>query len=79
MKQEDYLATQTQLLALASVVSSMDLDRFIMAADMAEALGPMLDPTLYRQGAPRLGQIRRLAEAAREFQKLAREVVRAEQ
>jgi len=68
MKKEQYLATQELLLALSRQILMLPLKKFIEAIDLAETLGPVLDPTLYRQGADNLSAIRVLARAARKFQ-----------
>lgn len=75
MTEAEYLATQQQLMLLASVVTTMDLDGFIAQADRAESLGPIIDLAVYLRRGRMLGKIKRLAEAARDFQEVAREVV----
>ena len=61
-----YIETQAQLVTLCLLVASLpDLDRFLARIGTAEAVGPLLDPTLYRKAAPKLGQVREIANAAR--------------
>ena len=64
MTPQDYLATQVALVAAAKTVGKLDLPAFLADLAHAETLTPMLDPTLYRQGAVRLDRVKRLARAA---------------
>lgn len=69
MTKAEYVATQQQLLWLAGLVSTLDLDGFLRCIGSAESLGPILDPTLYRRGSLKLDAIKRIATAARQLQK----------
>lgn len=69
MTDAEYALTQERLLLVARMVSSMDLDGFLRRIEQAETAAPVLDPTLYARGGARLDAIRRIAEAAREFQR----------
>lgn len=71
MNDADYTSTQYQLMILATIVSGLDLDGFLKRIDMAEAAGPILDPTMYRAAMTNLNSIKRLAIAANEFRKEA--------
>jgi len=71
---EEFITTQRQLLLMASLVREMDLDGFLERIGTAYALGPMLDPTLYKRGVDNLEIVRRIAEAARKFKATAEEV-----
>lgn len=68
MTDEQYSQTQSQIILLATAVNGLDLDGFLARISQAEALAPILDPTLYRRGAKPLGEIKRLAMALRPFQ-----------
>lgn len=74
MSDGDYLATQVVLGNLAGFVIPLDLDGFLQRIGEAEAAGPVLDPSLYKEAARDMDRIRRLAQAARDFQKVAKEV-----
>jgi hypothetical protein len=74
MTDAEYAATQQQLLAIAAIVSDMDLSGFLQRIERCDALGPMVDPTAYRSGMKRLTTIRRLAEATRDMQPIALEL-----
>lgn len=70
MTKEEYLDTQNKLLLFSEQLEGLDLDEFINRIEQAEAIAPMLNPTLYREGAPRLRIIRRIADSAREVKEL---------
>jgi hypothetical protein len=63
-----YLAAQQIMLAAAHIVDSVELDVFIMSANAALSVGPILDPTMFRLGADRLQMIRDLAVAFKPVQ-----------
>jgi hypothetical protein len=75
MTNEQYLSTQLQVMRMAALVRSMPLAEFLSAIDRAEAVGPILDPTLYRDAAPKLDQVKALAVALRGFQVAAEKAV----
>jgi len=62
-----YLQTQQQLRLLAQIVREMPLKDFINAAEHAETLGPLIDPTLYAQGSRNLAKVKYLAQALLPF------------
>jgi hypothetical protein len=64
---ENYARQQTELTTLANLVLHMELADLIRRADVAESLGPVMDPTLYKIAGEALGRIRRIAEAALAF------------
>lgn len=68
MNKEEYQQTQEQIVLLANLVRQMPLKEFIEDADRAAAIGPILDPTLWRAGSKNLGTIMDLARSLREFQ-----------
>lgn len=47
MTDPEYLYTQNQVLLLASLAATLDLDTFIARIERAHAVGPIVDPTLY--------------------------------
>ena len=67
----DYTAAQTQIIVLAKVVRQIPLDEFLAAGAKAEALGPMLEPTLYKERIEGLVLIQRLAKALVPFKEEA--------
>lgn len=68
MKREEYVRTQTALMAVAQTVLGLPLRDFLEWIGRSEALGPILDPTLYRAGCDKLTTIRTIAEGAFAFQ-----------
>lgn len=46
----EYRAAVTQVALAARVIGSHDLPGLLAAIETAHAVGPMLDPTLYREG-----------------------------
>lgn len=69
MKEEDYEETQYQLLTLSRIiVDTLKLDGFIKTINKAEAVGPVIDPTLFKKGNPNMQRIKNIALAAQRFQ-----------
>lgn len=64
MTNEEYMATQTALLTVGTMVDYCDLETFLQRISTADSIGAVLDPTLYRAAAVRLAGIRELAEIA---------------
>lgn len=55
----------------AKMLEHLDFDAVIAAIDRAEAVGPIVDPTLYREKSQAMREDRELLVAARELQKIA--------
>lgn len=65
----DYKETQYQLLMISRIfVENLNLDEFIKAINKAEAVGPVIDPTLFKKGNPNMQRIKNIAYAAQRFQ-----------
>lgn len=71
MDKQEYLETQRQIFFFANSVYNMPLKEFIELADKADAVGPILDPTLWRESHESLDIIRRLARGLKGFQDTA--------
>ncbi len=69
MDDAEYKAVQDRLLQLAVLAGcgTFDLRGFLARVDRAETVGPILDPTLFRDASGNLSKIRRLAEALLPF------------
>ena len=67
MTNEKYTETQKKILELMSIVRELDLEDFIDSIHRAEAVGPMIDPTMYRAGSQNLQMIKELAEGLQKF------------
>jgi len=61
MNDTEYLRTQEQILLLASMLLDLDLPEFLNRIEMAEAAGPLFNPSLYRQAAGNLADLREVA------------------
>ena len=72
MSDEQYLETQQQLVMLWSVVKDLDLGEFLSRISLAEAVGPIVDPTLYKRGMYKMEVIKGLALAFAKTQEVAR-------
>jgi len=72
MTDEKYIIVQQQIVAFAGIVKDLPLDEFLERIELCEAVAPMIDPTLYMQGADNLHKIRRIAEALKVFQETVR-------
>jgi hypothetical protein len=69
----EYQMTQDGLMLVAGILDQYDLDAFLLTADTADTLVPMIDPTLWRKGHKRLDGIMEIARKARDFQQAVRE------
>ncbi|HBR33658.1 MAG TPA: hypothetical protein DD734_03425 [Firmicutes bacterium] len=75
MTNEEYYETHNKLMIIAQAVLQLDLDEFLTRITNAEAIGPMVDPTFYKETAGKMKQTRIIAEAARAFQSTATNVL----
>jgi hypothetical protein len=74
MTNTEYQMTQDRIIIAASMVEGLDIVGFLKAINRAQALGPLVDPTLFMQAGKKLGQIKRMAEGALQFQEAAQGV-----
>ena len=74
MTDAEYLSLQCQLVLLANLIGPMKLEEFIHRIDLAHAVGPMIEPTLYAKTIGHLECFERIARAARAFQKEAAKI-----
>lgn len=75
MTDDAYIDTQNTLALLADLAAPLDLEGFLRRAHRADTLGAILDPTLYREAAPPLAAVIRLAEAGLAFQRAGAEAL----
>jgi len=68
MTNEDYKLTQEQIMMLGKLVQSLKLKEFIETINVAEAVAPIMDPTMYREAGNNLGSIKNMACSLRRFQ-----------
>jgi hypothetical protein len=69
MTSDEFKALQGQLFTLAAIVRYMPIEAFLSRITKAEVLGPVLNPTLYREAAANMATVKRMAEALRAFQR----------
>ena len=50
LNSEDYIITQERLFLIGGLVRRLKIRAFINSIEKAHAIGPILDPTLYRGG-----------------------------
>jgi hypothetical protein len=60
----EYQAAVGSCALVGSMLTQYDLPAMLNAIERAEAIGPMIDPTLYREKAEAMGQDKDLLEAA---------------
>ncbi|HBE80362.1 MAG TPA: hypothetical protein DDW65_21650 [Firmicutes bacterium] len=70
MSDTDYKYTQHQLIIIANALNQLELDLFLERIEQAEALGPLINPTLYRKGAEKLEQVKTIALAAKSLKEV---------
>ena len=63
LSNDDYFTIQQSVLLMGSLVAELDLPAFIERINRAEAMAPIVDPTLYMRGGPNLSVIKDLAVA----------------
>jgi len=70
----EYLATQQKMQTLANLLlaSKLDLNAFLERIALAESIAPITDPTLYKKGAGKLDDVKRLANSLKPFLKEAK-------
>lgn len=66
MTDAEYARVQETLIALAkqaqATITRQEIDDFLSRIETAEAMGPVLDPTLYIRASDRLEKFKRLAD-----------------
>lgn len=74
MTDEDYCTTVEVLKTVAGLLMQMDLASARDRMERADTLGPVMDPTLYRQAMDGLRAQRVLVDAGLDFQRAIRSV-----
>ena len=75
MTDADYLSLQCQLILLANLIEPMNLEEFIHRIEVAHAIGPIVEPTIYAKAQEHLAHIERIERAARAFQKETADII----
>ena len=68
MNKGEYLHVLHYSMMISSLIEGLDLEAAVIAANRADALGPIVDPTLYREKGKALAEDLQMLEAARSFQ-----------
>lgn len=63
MNPREYLETQVAICRIAEIICQLPLTEFIEAIDKADTLGPVLDPTAWREGHKPLEKVKGLAQS----------------
>lgn len=63
LSKEEYMRTQMQIISIGRAASNLDIEAFINQMSEAEAVAPMIDPTLYRKAIENMRAIKDLARA----------------
>ncbi len=71
---EQWRADLTRVYAAAAALHDLPVERMLNAIELADAFGPMVDPTLYRDGVDRMHQDRDALRAALPLIVLGREL-----
>lgn len=69
MDEENFEMVTQQLLMMANLVKDLKLAEYIEAINKSDAVGPILDPTLWRKGHQKTTILRKMAEGLVKFQR----------
>lgn len=75
MTDEEYLTIQHQVGLLSGLIAELDLAGFLDRISLADSIGPIMDPTLYRKAAGEMHHIQDLAQALFEAQGKIKRVI----
>lgn len=64
MDGKTYIETQMRVIEMGKIADSLDLEAFLKCISNAEAMAPVIDPTMYRKAIANLTAIRDLARIA---------------
>lgn len=62
MSEEEYTQTQHTIQMIAGLVADLPLEEFIAIVEQAQAAGPVLDPTRWRQATDNLARLETMAD-----------------
>jgi hypothetical protein len=69
MDEADFHMVTQQLLMMGNLVKDLKLAEYIEAINQSDAVGPIVDPTLWRKGHRKTAILRKLAEGLLKFQR----------
>ncbi len=67
MTNEEYLEVQTKLTLFAAMIIEVDVEGLLERVERADAIVPLIDPTLWMKGHDKLDAIKDLARGALKF------------
>jgi hypothetical protein len=62
-----YILVQAELADMVLKLRGLQVSEFLVRADMAEAIAPLVDPSLYQRGGDNLAKVIVVARAAQAF------------
>jgi hypothetical protein len=74
MTEAEYKKTQGKVVQIARAVEDLDLSGMLLAIGRAEAVAPILDPTLYRKACDNMRAIKKLVQSLQPVQAAAAEL-----
>lgn len=77
MDGKTYIETQMRIIEMGKLADSLDLEAFLKCISNAEAMGPVMDPTMYLKAMDNLRAIKKLAEVAVKMKAAYGEVYKA--
>lgn len=61
MTNKEYMVTQVKMIEIGKVLDTLDFEGFVERCRMAEAIGPVIDPTLYQRAIDNLEAVKNYA------------------
>ncbi len=74
MKTLEYQSLLKYLAQTAVLLTEMPIDELLLGIEKAEAVGPMLDPSLYREKSAAMAQDKKLLQAAKSLMVIGKEL-----
>lgn len=74
MTDEQFVETQVRIIEAARILDRLDIEGYLRRIGTAEAVAPIVDPTLYRKAQNNLHALKRLAEKCIPVQAAVREL-----
>ena len=78
MSVEDCIIIKQQISMFAQLLLPMDLSKFVEQINYEESIGPILDPTRFRENMSEMQQLKQLARAALDYQNAVKKILPAE-
>ena len=69
MNEAEYRAELQSIVTMAALIPRLKIWEVLQAMERAETVGPIADPTLFREASPKLQRQKEIVAAALEFQR----------